>query len=210
MPSSVLLPENKIARTNLSFDSLCIILFCKTISSSFQNFLMWGLSENRYLYLSGDFCSKSSLKTSEKCGNFFLFSKLTIKTAEWLQKNCSGASIFGFEQVDSSWVEGQGLMVYTFLKSVRFHKAYQLFRRIFWYIENRKNLSKKLCRYTNPEKNSQTCQCVKSVRIRSFYAPCFTICWLSTDGYGVSLRIQFESRKIWARKTPNTDSFHAV
>ena len=208
MASSVLLSENKIARTNLSFDSLCIILFCKTISSSFQNLLIWGLSENRYLYLSGDYLLKIITENIRKICE--IFSKLTIKTSEWLQKNCSGVSIFDFEQKDSSWVEGQGLMVYKFLKSVRFHNAYQLFRRIFWYIENRKNLSKKLCRYTNPEKNSQTCQCVKSVRIRSFYSPCFPICWLSTDGYGVSLCIHFESRKIWARKTPNTDSFHPV
>ena len=33
---------------------------------------------------------------------------------------------------------------------------------------------------------------------------------LNTEKYSVSLRIQSECGKIWSRKTPNTNIFHAV
>ena len=45
--------------------------------------------------------------------------------------------------------------------------------------------------------------CVKSVRIRSFFGPYF-------PAYSVSLRIQSECGKTRTRKTPNTNTFHAV
>ena len=47
--------------------------------------------------------------------------------------------------------------------------------------------------------------CVKSVRIWSFSGPYF-----SAFGLTVSLRIQSEYGKVRTRKTPNTDTFHAV
>ena len=47
--------------------------------------------------------------------------------------------------------------------------------------------------------------CVKNVRIRSFSAPYF-----ATFGRNVSLLVQSECGKIRTRKTPNTDTFHAV
>ena len=52
--------------------------------------------------------------------------------------------------------------------------------------------------------------CVKSVRIRSYSGPYFPAFGVNTERYGVSLRIQSECGKIWTRKTPNTDTFHAV
>ena len=55
-----------------------------------------------------------------------------------------------------------------------------------------------------------TFHCVKTVRIRSFSGPYFPAFWLNTKWYGVSLRIQSKCGKMWTRKTPNTDTFHAV
>ena len=52
--------------------------------------------------------------------------------------------------------------------------------------------------------------CVKSVRIRSFSGPYFLAFRLNTEKYAVSLGIQSECQKIRTRKTPNTDTFHAV
>ena len=52
--------------------------------------------------------------------------------------------------------------------------------------------------------------CVKSVRIRSFSGPYFPAFGLNTERYGVSLHIQSECGKIRTRKTPITDTFHAV
>ena len=57
---------------------------------------------------------------------------------------------------------------------------------------------------------TRTQHCVKSVRIRSFSDPHFPAFGLKTERYGVSLRIHSECGKIWARKTQNTDTFHAV
>ena len=51
---------------------------------------------------------------------------------------------------------------------------------------------------------------VKSVRIRSFAGPYFPAFGLNTARYEVSRPIQSECRKIWTRKTPNKDTFHAV
>ena len=52
--------------------------------------------------------------------------------------------------------------------------------------------------------------CVKIVRIRSFSGPYFPVFGLNTERYCVSLRIQFERRKMRSRKTPKMDSFQAV
>ena len=52
--------------------------------------------------------------------------------------------------------------------------------------------------------------CVKSVLIGSFSGPYFPAFGLNTERYGISLRIQCKSGKIWTGKTPNTDTFHAV
>ena len=51
---------------------------------------------------------------------------------------------------------------------------------------------------------------VKSIRIWSYSGPYLPAFGLDTARYGVSLRIQSECRKIRARITPNTDTFHAV
>ena len=51
---------------------------------------------------------------------------------------------------------------------------------------------------------------VKSVRIRTFSGSYFPPFGLNTERYGVPLRIQPECRKIRTRKTPNTNTFHAV
>ena len=53
-------------------------------------------------------------------------------------------------------------------------------------------------------------RCVKSVRIRSHSGPYFPAFEQSKEGYGVSLHIQSECRKIWTKINPNTDIFHAV
>ena len=50
----------------------------------------------------------------------------------------------------------------------------------------------------------------KSFCILSFSGPYFPAFGLNTKIYRVSLRIQSESGKIWTRKNPNTDTFHAV
>ena len=60
------------------------------------------------------------------------------------------------------------------------------------------------------DKKISNTHCVKSVRIRSFSSPYFPAFGLNTERYGVSLRIQSECGKIRTRKTPNTDTFHAV
>ena len=51
---------------------------------------------------------------------------------------------------------------------------------------------------------------VKGVGIRSSSGLYFPFLGLNTEGYGVSLRIQFEYGKMRTRITPNTDTFHAV
>ena len=50
--------------------------------------------------------------------------------------------------------------------------------------------------------------CVKSVRIRSFSGPYFPAFGLNTER--LSLRIHSEYGKMPTKKTPNTDTFHAV
>ena len=52
--------------------------------------------------------------------------------------------------------------------------------------------------------------CLKSVRYRSFCGSYFPAVRLNTQRYGVPLRAQSECGKIRTRKTPNTDTFHAV
>ena len=52
--------------------------------------------------------------------------------------------------------------------------------------------------------------CVKSVRIPSFSGSYFPAFALNMERYSVSLHIHSECGKIRTRKTPNTDTFHAV
>ena len=52
--------------------------------------------------------------------------------------------------------------------------------------------------------------CVKNVRIWSYSRSYFPAFGLNTERYGVSLHIQSECEKIRTRKSPNTDTFHAV
>ena len=51
---------------------------------------------------------------------------------------------------------------------------------------------------------------MKRLLIWSFSGPYFPIFGLNTEKYSVSLGNQSECEKIRARKTPNTDTFHAV
>ena len=65
------------------------------------------------------------------------------------------------------------------------------------------------------ETSKSTPHCVKSVHIRSFSGPYFLAFGLNTETcgtetYGVFLRIQYKYWKIRTRKTPNTNTFHAV
>ena len=57
---------------------------------------------------------------------------------------------------------------------------------------------------------TRSIHCVKNVCIRSFSGPYFRTFGLNKVRYGVPLRIQSEYRKIWTRKAPNADTFHAV
>ena len=52
--------------------------------------------------------------------------------------------------------------------------------------------------------------CKKSVLIQRFAGPYFPAFRLNTDRYSVSLHIQVEFGKIPTRKTPNTNTIHAV
>ena len=52
--------------------------------------------------------------------------------------------------------------------------------------------------------------CLKNVRIQSFSGPYFPVFRLNTERHDVSLRIQSNCRTIRTKKTPNTDTFHAV
>ena len=52
--------------------------------------------------------------------------------------------------------------------------------------------------------------CVKSVHIRSFLGRYFPAFGRNTERYSVSLFIWFGCGKMRTRKTPNTDTFHAV
>ena len=52
--------------------------------------------------------------------------------------------------------------------------------------------------------------CVKSVRVWNCSGPYFPAFGRNTERYSVSLRIQFECKKIRTRKTANMDNFHAV
>ena len=51
--------------------------------------------------------------------------------------------------------------------------------------------------------------CIKNLRIRTYYGPHFPAFRLNTERYRVFLRIQSVCRKIRTRITPNTDIFHA-
>ena len=56
----------------------------------------------------------------------------------------------------------------------------------------------------------QGINCVKSVRIRSLSGRHLPSFGRNTQRYEVSFRVQSESRRMRTRKTPNTDTFHAV
>ena len=58
--------------------------------------------------------------------------------------------------------------------------------------------------------NIRNYHCVKVVRVWSYSGSYFPTFWLNMKKYGVSLRIQFECRKMWTKITPNTDTLHAV
>ena len=58
--------------------------------------------------------------------------------------------------------------------------------------------------------NDEKVYYVQGVSIRSFYGLYFPAFGLNTEAYSVSLHIQSERGKIRTRKTPNTDTFHAV
>ena len=60
------------------------------------------------------------------------------------------------------------------------------------------------------QRKLKTLRCLKSVRIWSYSGPCFSAFGLNTERYCVYLRIQSKIRKIRARKTLNTDTFHEV
>ena len=60
------------------------------------------------------------------------------------------------------------------------------------------------------EKMSFYAHGVKSVCIRNCSGPYFLAFRLNAERYSISFRIQFECGKIWARITPNTDTFSAV
>ena len=51
---------------------------------------------------------------------------------------------------------------------------------------------------------------MNSVRIRSFSGPYFPAFGQNKERYSLCLCIQSKCGKIWTRKTPNTDTYHAV
>ena len=59
-------------------------------------------------------------------------------------------------------------------------------------------------------KYSGDCRCVKSALIQSFSGPSFSAFGLNAERYELSLRSQSKYGKIRTRKTPNTDTSHAV
>ena len=52
--------------------------------------------------------------------------------------------------------------------------------------------------------------CTKNIHIWNFPGPYFAIFKLNTAIYFVNLRIRSKGEKIWIRKIPNMDTFHAV
>ena len=80
------------------------------------------------------------------------------------------------------------------------------------------NLAQSLLEVCNDEKLWQwsrleislNANCVKTVRIRSFFGPHFPAFELNTEIYSLNLHIQSKCGKIWTRKTTNTNTFHVV
>ena len=65
--------------------------------------------------------------------------------------------------------------------------------------------------YTKFQTTSITLHCVKSIHLYSnFSGPYFPAFGLNSERYSVSLGTQSECLKIQTRKTPNTDTFHAL
>ena len=77
-------------------------------------------------------------------------------------------------------------------------------------VSERKSLTTKLCAHFADNTNLQNFHCVKSVCFRSISWSHFPTFGPNTERCGVSLRIQSKCGKIGTRKTPNTDTFHAV
>ena len=55
--------------------------------------------------------------------------------------------------------------------------------------------------------NTFLCHRVKIVRIQSFSGQYFCALRLNAEFFEVNLGIQSECRKLWTRKTPNTDTY---
>ena len=72
------------------------------------------------------------------------------------------------------------------------------------------NLHWNCLRYFCKLRKVQIIHCIKSVRIRNFSGPYFPAFGLNMARYYVSPHIQFKCGEIPTRKTPNTDTFHAV
>ena len=110
--------------------------------------------------------------------------------------------VFAFFQYKSNWINPS-------------RKISPLIKRNF---EVRNNISKKyiqkFCNFLFIIYDfillNQHYHCVKSVRIRNFSGPYFPAFGLNTERYSVSLQIQFKCEKEKTRKTPNTDTSHAV
>ena len=73
------------------------------------------------------------------------------------------------------------------------------------FIKNVEKLHENVC-----DRESFSTHCVKIVRIRSYSGPYSLAFGLNMERYSVPLRIHSEWGKLWNRKTPNTDNFHAV
>ena len=67
-----------------------------------------------------------------------------------------------------------------------------------------------ICVLCSKENSSCNFHCVKSVCIRSFSDLYFSAFGLNTERYGVSHRIESKCGKIRTKKSPNTNTFHAM
>ena len=70
--------------------------------------------------------------------------------------------------------------------------------------------SEKCITFSVPLQKENENRCVKRVRIWRSSGPYFPAFGLNTERNDVSVRIQSECRKTWTKKTPNTNTFHAV
>ena len=70
--------------------------------------------------------------------------------------------------------------------------------------------SEKCITFSVPLQKENENRCVKRVRIWRSSGPYFPAFGLNTERNDVSVRTQSECRKTWTKKTPNTNTFHAV